>query len=122
MHHLKKIFILVILSILSFSGIAQGFKIEGTAIGIKDSAWLYLRTANPEIDLDSAMVISGRFTLSGNIKGKAAHVYLHTARYTDYVGFWIENESISMAVEAAEFKQAGIKASDMSIERTRVYY
>ncbi|WP_129717414.1 TlpA disulfide reductase family protein [Pedobacter sp. SYP-B3415] len=88
-----------------------GYKITGTVSGMKNGAWLYLRLATPDKNIDSCRVSNGRFQMSGRIQQKAAQVYLHTARYTDYVAFWLENVPMRIEVKAGEFKNGSVAGS-----------
>ncbi|MEO6981265.1 MAG: DUF4369 domain-containing protein, partial [Mucilaginibacter sp.] len=80
-----------ILSAFAFTRPDPGYHINGTVTGLPDSTWLYLRTATPDKEIDSCRVLGGKFSMSGRIAEKAAPVYLHTAKYTNYVHFWLEN-------------------------------
>jgi peroxiredoxin len=117
----KTIIITAALAITSLSTIAQGFKITGKTTGINDSTWLYLRTATPEKNIDSSMVIDGRFKLSGRIGEKATRVYLYTPGYTNYVGFWLENKLMTIAIKAGEFKKGIITGSATEDEDRALY-
>lgn len=109
---MKYILSLIILVILSAASLyAPGYKITGTITGLPDNTLLYLRTATPDKTIDSCRVQNGKFTMSGKIAEKANRVYLHTAKYTNYVSFWLENTNISINVKAGEFKKGTITGS-----------
>lgn len=117
----KIIIITAALAITSLSAIAQGYKITGKTSGIKDSTWLYLRTTVPEKNIDSCMVFNSRFKLSGHINEQATQVYLYTAKYTNYVGFWLENKPMTIDVKAGEFKKGTITGSAAEDEERALY-
>ena len=117
----KTIIITTALAIASLTTFAQGYKITGKTSGIKDSTWLYLRTAIPEKNIDSSMVINGLFNLSGSIDEKATRVYLYTAKYTNYVGFWLENKPMVIEVKVGEFKKGLITGSATEDEDRALY-
>lgn len=104
--------ILTVAVLLCYSTVfAQNFKIEGTTEGLADGTWLYLRTASPETLLDSAKVMSNKFSFKGKRTEKATHVAIYTAKYTNYVFFWLENKSMTVALKNGEFKKGIIKGS-----------
>ncbi|TDO24171.1 TlpA disulfide reductase family protein [Pedobacter duraquae] len=111
---MKYTFILLtvcILSAFAFLPAGPGYQIKGTVSGLPDSTWLYLRTAKPDKDIDSCRVIDGKFEMTGKITDPATPVYLHTAKYTNYVHLWLENTTINMALKAGEFKKGSITGS-----------
>ena len=120
---MKYLFLLLAACVLSAFALiptAPGYRINGTATGLPDSTWLYLRTATPDKDIDSCRVIGGRFSMTGRIAEKAVPVYLHTAKYTNYVSFWLENTPISITVKAGEFKKGLISGSATQDEDRRL--
>lgn len=106
--------------LLSAFMLAPGYKITGTVSGLPDNTWLYLRTATPDKDIDSCRVTGGHFSMSGHIAEKAVPVYLHTAKYTNYVHFWLENTAITITVKAGEFKKGTISGSATQDEDRRL--
>ncbi|RKR82910.1 peroxiredoxin [Mucilaginibacter gracilis] len=120
---MKYLFLLLafcIFSAFAFLPPAPGYRINGTVTGLPDSTWLYLRTAKPDKDIDSCRVLGGQFSMSGHINEKAVPVYLHTAKYTNYVHFWLENTTISMTLKAGEFKKGQITGSATEDEDRRL--
>jgi peroxiredoxin len=112
---MKKLPILMILLALFCAGFisqsSSGYNINGIVNGLDEGTWLYLRTASPDVKIDSCQVKKGKFHMQGKIKEKSTMVYLHTAKYANYVSFWIENQSIDVVVQAGSFKQGVIKGS-----------
>jgi len=104
-----KILIATFLLFINFTAaIAQGFKLDGEAHGIKDSTWLYLSIGNR---VDSTMVLKTKFRFKGKVDTKAQVAVLYTAKYTDYAFFWIENKPMSIDVTSGQFKKGIIKGS-----------
>lgn len=104
----------------AFTKSAPGYRIEGTVIGLPDSTWIYLRTATPDKEIDSCRLIGGNFSMTGSITEKAVPVYLHTAKYTNYVHFWLENTTIKMTLKAGAFKNGTIRGSATQDEDRRL--
>ena len=98
----------------------SGFTIIGQVTGLKDSTKIYLRNAQPEKIIDSALVIKGTFVMSGRINEPARQVYLFTAKYENYVSFWVENKPMSIVLKAGEFKKAIIKGSATQDENNKL--
>ncbi|EHQ25503.1 TlpA disulfide reductase family protein [Mucilaginibacter paludis] len=120
---MKYLFLLLaacILSAFTFIPTSPGYRINGTVTGLPDSTWLYLRTAHPDNEIDSCRIIGGKFGMSGHITEKAVPVYLHTAKYTNYVPFWLENTNISITLKAGEFKKGLISGSATQDEDRRL--
>lgn len=111
MKSFKPLLIASFILITGYITMGQTYTINGSVTGLPDSTWLYLRTAKPEKQLDSTMIINGQFNMSGQIPVKAIQVYLYTQKYTNYVGFWLENKDLSMSLKAGEFKKSVIKGS-----------
>ncbi len=117
MKYLRTLIAVVALSGAAFATrSSSGYTITGTVSGLDDGTWLYLRTAKPDVDIDSCQVKGGKFRMSGKIREKAVQVYLHTAKYTNYVSFWIENVPISITAKAGAFKKAVIQGSQTQEE------
>ena len=117
---MKILYILIILTALFFAGFtsqsSSGYTIDGVVDGLDDGTWLYLGTASPDVTIDSCQVQKGKFYMQGKIKEKATMVYLHTAKYSNYVSFWLENRAIDFVAQTGAFKQAVIKGSDTQDE------
>jgi len=109
-----------ILSAFAFTPSVPGYQINGTVSGLPDNTWLYLRTATPDKEIDSCRVIGGKFNMTGRIAEKAVPVYLHTAKYTNYVHFWLENTVISVNLKAGAFKKGLIIGSATEDEDRRL--
>jgi peroxiredoxin len=109
-----------ILSASTFTQPDPGYRINGTVTGLPDSTWLYLRTATPDKEIDSCLILDGKFSMSGRIAEKAVPVYLHTAKYTNYVRFWLENTAINMTLKVGEFKKGLISGSATQDEDRRL--
>jgi len=112
---MKKLYLLVIITALFCLGFisqpSSGYTIKGIINGLDEGTWLYLRTTSPDVIIDSCQVQKGKFYMHGKIKEKSNLVYLHTAKYSNYVSFWIENRPIDFIARAGAFKQAIIKGS-----------
>jgi len=120
MKHFTFLLAAFILSAFAFTLPEPGYRINGTVTGLPDSTWLYLRTATPDKEIDSCRVLDGKFSMTGRITEKAVPVYLHTAKYTNYVHFWLENTTISMILKAGEFKKGSISGSATEDENRRL--
>ncbi len=120
MKHLTIFFAAVALLASAFKTVPAGYQINGTVVGLADGTWLYLRTAKPDRDIDSCRVNGGKFSMNGQIAEKATPVYLHTAKYTNYVHFWLENTIININVKAGEFKKGRISGSATQDEDKRL--
>lgn len=119
MKYLYSVILLVSFAFNSYKKAAPGYTITGTVSGLENGTWLYLRLAKPDRDIDSCQVHGDHFQMKGQINGKAVLVYLHTARYTNYVAFWLENAPIKIQVKAGEFKKGTITGSATEDEDKR---
>lgn len=107
--------IFLLLTAIAFSSPAQ-LVLNGTVTGLKDSTWIYLRTASPERRLDSAQVIAGRFRLTATLDEKACRMAVHTANYRDYVFFWAEDGFMTLSLRSGAFKKGTISGSAVQDE------
>lgn len=98
---------------IQFNALAQkaGFVINGQVAGLKDNTKIYLRNSKPQKIIDSAIVMGGRFMMKGRINEQAQQAIIFTAKYENYVFFWVENKPMSIVLKAGEFKKAIIKGS-----------
>ncbi len=108
-----------VLSVIASTAFAQQFKINGTAEGLNDQAWLYLKTTD-EAKLDSCMVKDGKFQLAGKINAPQQMVMLHDVKSSNYVFFWLEPKSITISLKKGEFKKAIITGSATQDENNRL--
>ncbi len=106
----------LIISLTASKPIEKGYIITGSVTGLDEGSWLYLRTAKSDQDIDSCQVRGGNFEMKGHLNEKAVQVYLHTARYTNYVAFWLENTTVKIHVKAGEFKKGTITGSETEME------
>lgn len=113
---------IALVCLIQFKVSAQkaGFKINGQVTGLKDSTKIYLRNAKPEKIIDSAIVIGGRFMMNGRINEQARQMYIFTAKYQNYVSFWLENKPMSVTLKAGEFKKGIIKGSAIQDEYSKL--
>jgi len=111
MKTIKRIILTVAILLSYFVAFAQSYQIEGTTEGLADGTWLYLRNASPEKLLDSAKVMNNKFSFKGKSTEKAINVAIYTAKYTNYVFFWLENKHMSIVLKNGEFKKGTIKGS-----------
>lgn len=95
---------------------SSGYTINGIVNGLDEGTWIYLTAASPDVKLDSCQVQEGKFHMQGKIKEKSTRVYLHTAKYANYVSFWMENQSIDVVVQAGSFNQGVIRGSETQDE------
>ncbi|MFD1257540.1 redoxin domain-containing protein [Mucilaginibacter terrae] len=121
---LKTILATLTAYLLTFIATAPGLQIKGTAIGLKDSTWIYLQAQSPKRMLDSCMVMGGKFKLAGKLNGPVEQAVIHTARYTNYVFFWAESKPMEIILENGAFKKGVIKGSvtedeDHSFEKAK---
>lgn len=120
MKYLISLLVISAFAAVSFTTTPSGYKINGTVTGLPDNTWLYLRTATPDKEIDSCLVMNGKFNMSGHVTEKAVPVYLHTTGYTNYVSFWLENVEINISVKAGEFKKGTITGSATEDENKRL--
>lgn len=99
---------------------AQQFTITGTTEGLPDGTWIYLKKASPQIPIDSAQVTQGRFTLKGKINEKAEQALLHTAKFSNYVIFWLEAVPMQVHLKNGAFKQARFSGSATQLENEKL--
>lgn len=111
---------LIILSFVFFScddnekmHSSNSFKIIGNVENIPDSAIVIIQANN--INLDSAVVLSEKFELTGKID-EPANAFLFIPSTNDYKFLWIENAEIRFNAEAGKFFDAQIIGSQMQNE------
>jgi len=97
--------------LLPFLVSAQNWSLQGRVEGLPEGTWLYLRTAKPQIVLDSAQVKQGQFALKGTLSEKTRQVALHTAQFSEYVLFWLEATPMQVQLKSGAFKQATFSGS-----------
>ncbi|MFI5452034.1 redoxin domain-containing protein [Pedobacter sp. UC225_61] len=112
----SRLIVLFLFVTLFFTASAQKFNIHGTVTGLKDSTWIFLRTATPEVKLDSSIILNGKFTLKGNIDEKAVEMIIYTANYKDYTMLWVEPKDITVTLKGGEFRKAMIMGSKTQTE------
>lgn len=112
----KPISLLFLLLFIALNVFSQTFNITGTVTGLPEQTWLYIRTATPDLKLDSTQVVNGKFTLKGKMDDKVTRVYLHTPKYADYLSFWLEDSPLTIKLKSGEFRQAIISGSNTQLE------
>jgi thiol-disulfide isomerase/thioredoxin len=110
---------IAVLTLITTACFSQGFTVKGKCTGLAEGTWLYLRKGQPAVEIDSSAVKDGAFSFSGKIQERAAFVYVHTQKYTDYAGFWIENTEQTVTLEKGKFKEGLISGSPTEDENRR---
>src|SRR5277367_2568434 len=73
-----------------------GYILIGVVHGYPDSTKLYLDCEYNGLEIiDSTLIIQNHFKFSGTIKSKVVQAILHTANFSDYKYFWLENNDIT---------------------------
>lgn len=98
----------------------SGYKIIGTATGLRDNTWLYLENSESMKVIDSAIVINGRFKFTGRIKGSVLRVMIGTKDLSDYKFFWLENDLINFTGEKGKFRTASVTGSKTENDQQRL--
>ena len=119
MTNFKPIKILCLLLICYTCASAQSYKINGTVTGLADGTWLYLKTVSPDKVVDSIKIINGKFNFTQKATEKATQVALFTFKYTNYVSFWAEKNTI-VNLESGAFRSAVIKGSATQVEAQKL--
>lgn len=115
MKKLNRIILSTVLLLNTTLVFAQNFKIDGTSEGLGNGTWLYLKP-DPNLPLDSVQIQNNKFSFSGRLAEEASNAILFTAKYSNYVFFWLENKSITIDVKNGEFKKAIITGSQTQNE------
>ena len=96
----------------------NGFVINGTVTGFKDSTWIYLTDGSNKnlISTDSALVVAGKFQFRGKLSTTTINVIIKTKNLSDYTFFWLENSIITFKAEKGHFEQAIINGSKTQLD------
>lgn len=96
----------------------NGFVINGTVTGYKDSTWIYLEDGSNKklVKTDSALIKNGKFIFKGNLPLKAVEATLKIAKSEDYRFFWLENSMITFNATKGNFRNAVITGSETDLE------
>lgn len=91
---------------------AERYTINGVLNGFLDNTYIYLDVETPSgKSTDSTRIVNNKFLFTGVLKEDAVQVIVHTAKFTDYKFFWLENEVISFTAEKGHFRSAVITGS-----------
>lgn len=83
----------------------SGYVITGHLTGFPDSTMVYLQDINKDEDIDSALIIGGHFTLSGQLAEAPAQLWLQATvgdRFA-YTNMLIGNDRIEVSGDIADF-------------------
>lgn len=81
--------------------------VSGHVLGFADSTLLLLSDASTSLVIDSAYIISNKFTLKSNVVDNALEAVLSTVDHRDYKFFWIErNSTLTFKGEKNKFRNA----------------
>lgn len=92
----------------------EGFIITGEVTGFKDSTMLYLLNPDGNTNIDSSLIIDGKFSFKGKIE-VPKRLYVNT-KFVDretyrYISFFVENTEISMKGDYDNFRYCTITGS-----------
>lgn len=107
-------FILISVVTASFSHQRKnGYRINGSAVGLRDSSLLYLEYYLSEDDkrIDSAYVVNEKFSFTGELKSNVIYALIRTHDFKNYKFLWLENSIISFKAENGKFRSAVITGS-----------
>jgi len=87
-----------------------GFKITGTTTGFADSTLLYLSDLadNTYKDIDSTLILNGKFSFRGTLNQKIEKIAIHTKGFKDRVSFWIDETETFIIAEKDKLRTATI--------------
>lgn len=83
----------------------SGYVITGQLTGFPDSTMVYLQDINKDEDIDSALIIGGRFTLSGQLAEVPAELWLQASVGDQfaYTNLLIKNDRVEVSGDIADF-------------------
>ncbi len=95
------------LSIVLFASCEHrpGYVITGQLTGFPDSTMVYLQDINKDQDIDSALIIGGRFTLSGQLPEVPAELWLQASVGDQfaYTNLLVGNDRVEVTGDIADF-------------------
>jgi peroxiredoxin len=109
------LYLVTILTAHSLFGQTQKFKytIAGQVQGFNNGIKIYLNDLSDGsyVKIDSAIILNGKFTFSGQFKTKFLKSSISTFDYSDRVTLWIETGLTTFSANKGMFKKADIKGS-----------
>lgn len=116
--HLRLLFLFCFA--LPYYSFSQSFSIRGYTQGFVDSTWIYL-SPNGGAPQDSALIINGKFILTGKGGTEPVIMILQTFKPRNYTSIWLDNNDFHLFLDNGRFKEAIILGSDLNREQS-IYY
>lgn len=119
----KRNLILIVAILAAIAGSAQGdFKIEVAVQGYPEGTQLYLNdiSTGRYLPIDSARLIGGKCSFSGNIPAEYARRSISTADLKDRASFWLQGGNTHFTAEKDFFKKAVIAGTPIQTDQNRL--
>lgn len=117
-----RLFLILLIVTISLSaqkkGTPERFSISGTVTGFADSTILYLSdlATRQYVDVDSTIILNGKFSFSGILKQRIEKFAIHTKHFKDRVAFWIDTSPTTIIAAKGLFREAIITGAKAQAE------
>lgn len=91
----------------------RGYTLTGSVKNVPDNTMVMMTRNN--IDIDSAMVLNGKFSFSGKVE-EPISVFIVIPEMREFTSVWLENTDISLTTESGRFEDRVITGSDIQKE------
>ena len=111
---MRKIFYFFLLLAVACSQKPEGFIIQGNVTGFEDSTMLYLKNPDSQENIDSSLIIDGKFQFEGKqVEPRRLYVSIKYEQGKDYkyTSFFVENTLIKVKGDYDNFRYCNILGS-----------
>jgi thiol-disulfide isomerase/thioredoxin len=112
---LRVLFVLSLMALISCNQKSEGYHIQGKVTGFKDSTMLYLQNPQLQKNIDSTLIIDGKFQFNGKVDEPLR--FFITTEYKEneeykYTSFFVENKKIEIKGDYKNFLYCKVSGSE----------
>jgi hypothetical protein len=91
--------IFLMLFTISSVAAAQPYELQATTKGMPNNTRIYLKDAESDTLLHTAIVQNGSFAMQGSLQAALMRVVLHTEGFKQYKIFWLQQGTTKLTME-----------------------
>lgn len=99
---------------------AQPYELQATTKGMPNNTRIYLKDAESDTLLHTAIVQNGSFAIQGSLQAALMRVVLHTEGFKQYKIFWLQQGTTKLTMESNTLRNATISGGSVTADEAKL--